>query len=64
MSDLVIYETGDGGDVVLKGNDFELTESLFNMPYLAWFGGNPGFSTTGNELENEQRFDYWANSLF
>lgn len=63
MSDVSVYETGDGGDVILRGNDIVLTDSFYNMPYLAWFGGNPGFVTTGNELENEQRFDWWGNSL-
>jgi len=63
MADLVIYETGNGGDVVLKGNDFDLTEGLTNMPYLGWFGGNPGASTIGNEIDTEQRLDWWGNSL-
>lgn len=64
MSDLAIHESGNGGNVNLLNNDFELTDGLFNMVYLAWFGGNPGFVTTGNEIETEQRFDWWGNSLF
>lgn len=64
MADLAIHESGDGGNVNLLNNDFELTEGLFNMVYLAWFGGNPGFPTTGNEISSEQRFDWWGNSLF
>ena len=63
MNDLVIWETGNGGDAQLLGNDLATTDGLTNMPYLGWFGGNPGFITTGNELENEQRFDWWGNSL-
>lgn len=62
--DISIYETGNGGDAELKGNDLASSDSLFNTVYLAFFGGNPGFVTTGNELENEQRFDFWGNSLF
>lgn len=61
--DLLIHETGSGGDLSLKGNDLAIAEGLFNMPYLGWFGGNPNGSTTGNELPNEQRFDWWGNSL-
>lgn len=64
MSDLVIYESGNGGDVSLMGNDLAMTDGFTNMPYLGWFGGNPGFNTTGNEIENEQRFDWFGNSLF
>jgi hypothetical protein len=63
MNDVVLYESGNGGDVQLKGNDLATTDGFTNMPYLGWFGGNPGFVTTGNELENEQRFDWWGNSL-
>ena len=64
MADLVVYETGNGGDVVKKGNDLQLTEDLFNQVYLAWFGGNVEASTTGEELPTEQRFDWWGNQLF
>ncbi len=60
--DLKIIETGDGGDAVLTGNDFEMIDGFQNMPYIGMFGGNPGHPTK-EFLENEQRFDYWANSL-
>jgi hypothetical protein len=63
MDDLVVYESGNGGDLQLLGNDLATTDSFFNMPYLGWFGGNPGFVTTGNEIESEQRFDWWGNEL-
>ena len=61
--DLSIYETGGGGDLVLQGNDLESTNSLFNMPYLALFGGNVDSSTPTTRPVNEQAFDYWGNSL-
>jgi hypothetical protein len=63
MSDLSTYLSSNGGELVLKGNDFQLTDSFFNMILFAWFGGNPGFVTTGRELVTEQRFDWWGNSL-
>lgn len=61
--DISVYETGSGGDFVLKGNNLELTEAIFNMPYLGLFGGNVEQSTPRIRNENEQLFDYWGNSL-
>lgn len=63
MNDIVIYETGSGGDLQLLGNDIASTSGLFNMVYMAWFGGNPEASTTGNELESELRDDWFGNAL-
>lgn len=61
--DLSIYETGSGGDLILKGANLETTESLWNMPYLALFGGNVEQSTPNIVNENEQQFDWWGNNL-
>ena len=66
MADIAIYESFDGGEVILKGGDLELTEGLFNHPYLGMFGGNVEQS---HEDEDEflfilERFDYWGNNLF
>lgn len=63
MADLVVYETGNGGDIKLKGNDLALTDGLTNMPYLALFGGNPEANTAPGRLPNEQAFDWWGNSI-
>lgn len=63
MNDIVIYETGSGGDLQLLGNDIASTSGLFNMVYMAWFGGNVEASTTGNELESELRDDWFGNAL-
>jgi hypothetical protein len=57
MADLLIIETGNGGDVVLNGNDFVLIDGLSNMPYLAMFGGNVEVSSDGESN------DWWGNSL-
>jgi hypothetical protein len=62
-NDLAIYASGNGGEATLSGNDLVTTDSLFNMVFLALFGGNPGFVTTGNELKNEQRGDWHGNAL-
>jgi hypothetical protein len=63
MIDLLLFESGDGGDVNLLGNDIEMTNSIFNMVYMALFGGNPEAVTTGNEVEGEERNDFWGNAL-
>ena len=66
MGDLLIHSTGNGGDANLVSpldsvitNDFELTEGLFNMVFLAMFGGNPRNVTSENFDEGEQRYDWW-----
>lgn len=61
--DVLIFENGDGGDVNLLGNDIEMTDSIFDMVYMAMFGGNPEAVTTGNEIASEQRNDFWGNAL-
>jgi len=63
MTDLTLFETGSGGDISLKGNDFDLTGGIFNQIYMALFGGNPDASTTGEELATELRGDWWGNAL-
>ena len=63
MDDIALHETGSGGDLQLLGNDIASTSGLFNMVYMAWFGGNTEASTTGNELESELREDWFGNAL-
>ena len=47
MTDLLLIETGSGGDLVLRGNDLASINGLENSPYLALFGGS----------------DWWGNYL-
>ena len=61
--DLLLYESGSGGELFLENNDLALTESLYQTIYVSLFGGNVEASTVGNELVGEERSDYWANSL-
>lgn len=61
--DILIIETGTGGDVTLLGNDLASVQGLQNMPYLAWFGGNVGYTTANNRPENTEVFDFWGNFL-
>lgn len=64
MTDIMIYESGNGGEIFIKDNgDVETTDGLFNMPYLSHFGGNVEAVTTGQEEEGEERFDWWGNTF-
>lgn len=62
-TDILLAETGDGGDFAILNNDLLLGESLYQQIYLALFGGNIEASTKASYLESEERFDYWGNSL-
>jgi len=62
--DILIWQTGSGGDISLIDNDISLTERLYYKVYLCLFGGNYEASTKGNEVQGEERFDWWGNSLF
>lgn len=63
--DLLVIETGNGGDVVLNGNDLVTINGFENMPYIGMFGGNVEQSTTQNQtiIAGEQQLDWWGNSL-
>ncbi len=62
--DLTIYETGNGGDLVLINNDLDVTIGIYNKIYLSLFGGNLQGSTSDVVLEGEKHLDYWGNTLF
>lgn len=61
MKDLLIYETGSGGDIKLISGDIALSNSFLSQVYIAFFGGNKEANTTGNEIDGEERLDYWGN---
>jgi len=66
MADLVLFETGNGGDLNKTSNDLQITNGLFNQVYLALFGGNPEATNdpdTSDFLETQQRSDWWGNEL-
>lgn len=62
-TDILLYESGDGGDFAIVNNDLLMGESLYQQILLALFGGNIEASTKASYLETEDRFDYWGNSL-
>ena len=62
-TDILLYETGSGGDLAVLSNDLVMTEALYQQVYLALFGGNVEDDTRQKYTESEERFDYWGNSL-
>lgn len=60
--DILLHETGNGGDMEIISNDLALTEQLYQQVYLCLFGGNVEASTLGNEIPSEIRMDWWGNS--
>lgn len=61
--DVLLYESGDGGELDIQNGDIALTETLYQQVYLALFGGNVEENTKTNYLFTEERSDYWGNSL-
>lgn len=63
--DVLLCETGDGGDFIWTGSDFKLTDGFSNQVYLGWFGGNRGGDERDIEdfPQNVQRKDWWGNEL-
>lgn len=61
--DILLRETGSGGDFAVLSNDLVLGDTLYQQFYLAMFGGNLRANTKSKYLDNEERFDYWGNSL-
>ncbi len=61
--DLLLFENGSGGDILVSNNDMTLVETLFQQVYISLFGGNIEANTTGSEIEGQQRDDWWANTL-
>lgn len=62
--DINLYESGNGGEMSIVSNDLLMSETLFQQVYLALFGGNIETVTRGDEVIGQERFDYWANTLF
>ncbi len=65
MFDLAIIETGNGGDLVINGNDIGIVTDIGNMPYLAMFGGNKESTINQSTTlsQGAQSFDWWGNNL-
>ena len=61
--DILLYESGDGGEMSVMSDDLVLSETLYQQVYLALFGGNIEANTSNNTLITEERKDWWGNEL-
>jgi len=61
IADLMIYESGDGGELSLKNDDLEAISSITNQVYLAFFGGNLEQDTSNLLDDLDDRLDWWGN---
>lgn len=61
--DLQLIETGNSGDLFLKGVDLAQVEGFENMVYIALFGGNVAMSTPEERAPNEMAYDWWGNTV-
>jgi hypothetical protein len=61
--DLAVLETGNGGDLQLKGNDLAMVFGYENNVYLALFGGNVEQVTPPNRVPGTEDFSWWGNRL-
>lgn len=59
--DIMIYESGDGGEINLINDDIDTIKGLTNQVYLALFGGNVEESTSENSNIGQQRLDWPGN---
>ena len=59
--DILIYESGDGGEFQLMNDDIATVSSLTNQVYLALFGGNIEQDTTTEIEIGDERDDWWGN---
>lgn len=61
--DIMIFESGDGGELLLENGDLATISGLTNQVYLALFGGNIEQDTSDELDELDNRSDWWGNSL-
>lgn len=61
ITDIMIYESGSGGEMALKNEDLQVIHGLTNQVYLALFGGNIEESTSEEIKQSDFRQDYWGN---
>lgn len=59
MSDVLLEQTPDGGEVTFENGDLALTDGLETAGYLSLFGGEEQDSGSDGDQANE----WWANKL-
>jgi hypothetical protein len=62
--DINLFEGGSGGEMRILNSDLLMAETIYQTIYLALYGGNVEQSTTSEETDLEENFDYWGNQLF
>ena len=62
--DINLFEGGPGGEMRILNSDLLMAETIYQTIYLALYGGNVEQSTTSEETDLEENFDYWGNQLF
>ena len=63
MTDILIIETGNGGDAVLRGNDFANVDGCENSPYLSMFGGNNWWGNVMADVPYNSQTEAALNTL-
>jgi phage gp46-like protein len=59
--DVLIHESGDGGELQLRNEDLQISQALTNQIYLTLYGGNIEENTSDDLEEKERRQDFWGN---
>jgi len=57
MTDVLFYETPDGGEIVMENGQFVLCDGKYAAVYLSCFGGNDDDSG----LDGDARRQWWGN---
>lgn len=61
MLNFTLFESGNGGQMVLRNNEILQTRSLATLAYLLMFGGNREAITQKDNQPGELKFDWWGN---
>lgn len=61
--DILVVETGEGGDFLLTDGDLTPAHSIENILDYYLLGGNIEQNTEQGNEENIQNFDWWGNSF-
>lgn len=63
MSDLLMIERGDGGELVLSAEDLMLDETLFNPVYLSLFEGENYYSNLDTDTREHGSYTDYEKAL-
>lgn len=63
MKDIFIFESGGGGEVVIRNNDLVTVNGYENMPFISMFGGAKGWQNDLLLLGNNRHLAQTENAL-